>query len=143
MPDVDADEDSTMERDLPRPVPAQALKQWLVRLETSFADRILPVDVAVADRWGQLDVPNPIPTVDGLLAATAPVHDLVPVTRNTRDVARTGARVPATVGRRWPRRAGGGPGPATTSTRSGWIGTATEAPRLPRGAGAGPTGPPT
>jgi predicted nucleic acid-binding protein len=38
-------------------------------------------------------VPDPIPTVDGLLAATALVHDLVLVTRNTRDVERTGVRL--------------------------------------------------
>ena len=70
-----------------------ALEQWLVRLQTSFSDRVLPVNDRVADRWGFLNVPDPLPTVDGLLAATALEHDLVLVTRNTRDVARTGARV--------------------------------------------------
>jgi predicted nucleic acid-binding protein len=74
-------------------VAAGALEQWLLRLTAGFGDRVLPVDAAVADRWGVLNVPNPIPTVDGLLAATALVHDLVLVTRNTRDVASTGARV--------------------------------------------------
>ena len=72
---------------------ALALEQWLARLNTSFTDRVLPVDAQVADTWGSLNVPDPLPTVDGLLAATAIVHDLVLVTRNTRDVARTGARV--------------------------------------------------
>jgi toxin FitB len=38
-------------------------------------------------------VPDPVPTVDGLLAATALVHDLTLVTRNVRDVAKTGARL--------------------------------------------------
>ena len=47
----------------------------------------------VADRWGSLNMPDPIPTLDGLLAATALVHDLVLVTRNLRDVERTGARL--------------------------------------------------
>jgi len=69
---------------------ALALEQWLARLTTGFADRVLPIDHRVADRWGALNVPDPVPTVDGLLAATALVHDLVLVTRNTRDVARTG-----------------------------------------------------
>lgn len=69
---------------------AAALEQWLSRLTESFADRILPIDVAVADRWGALNVPAPLPTVDGLLAATALVHGLTVVTRNTRDVRRTG-----------------------------------------------------
>jgi toxin FitB len=72
---------------------ALALEQWLARLTASFSDRVLPVDVRVADRWGVLNVPDPLPTVDGLLAATALVHDLVLVTRTTRDVARTGVKL--------------------------------------------------
>lgn len=40
-----------------------------------------------------LNLPDPVPTVDGLLAATALVHDLVLVTRNVRDVANTGVRL--------------------------------------------------
>jgi toxin FitB len=72
---------------------ALALEQWLMRLTTSFTDRVLPVDARVADRWGRLNVPDPVPTVDGLLAATALVHDLVLVTRNVRDVRHTGARL--------------------------------------------------
>lgn len=72
---------------------AAALDQWLDRLLTNFADRVLPVDAPIADRWGRLNVPDPIPTVDGLLAATALVHDLVLVTRNTRDIVRTGVRL--------------------------------------------------
>lgn len=74
-------------------IAAAALEQWLGRLAGSFSSRILPVDGRVADRWGRLGVPDPVPTVDGLLAATALVHDLVLVTRNVRDVIRTGARV--------------------------------------------------
>jgi predicted nucleic acid-binding protein len=69
---------------------AAALEQWLCRLTELFADRVLPIDALVAERWGALNVPDPIPTVDGLLAATALVHGLTMVTRNTRDVARTG-----------------------------------------------------
>jgi predicted nucleic acid-binding protein len=72
---------------------AAALEQWLFRMTTTFSDRVLPIDTAVADRWGVLNVPDPVPTVDGLLAATALVHDLVLVTRNVRDVAGTGVRV--------------------------------------------------
>lgn len=71
---------------------ALALEQWLVRVAVGFGDRVLPVDARVADRWGGLNVPDPIPTVDGLLAATALVHDLTLVTRNVRDVASTGVR---------------------------------------------------
>ncbi|MEO7118825.1 MAG: type II toxin-antitoxin system VapC family toxin [Candidatus Limnocylindrales bacterium] len=72
---------------------AVALDQWLLRLNVSFRNHVLPVDAEVADRWGALNVPDPIPTIDGLLAATALVHDLVLVTRNVRDVAGTGVQV--------------------------------------------------
>lgn len=72
---------------------AEALEHWLGRLADGFADRILLVDATVADRWGALNVPDPVPTVDGLLAATALVHDLTLVTRNVRDVAGTGVRL--------------------------------------------------
>ncbi len=79
--------ESIRRRDRPA---ALALEQWLIRLATGFGDRVLPVDARVADRWGTLSVPDPIPTVDGLLAATALVHDHVLVTRNIRDVVDTG-----------------------------------------------------
>jgi toxin FitB len=71
---------------------AAALEQWLARVHDSFSARVLPIDLAVAERWGQVNVPDPMPTVDGLLAATALVHDLTVVTRNVRDIARSGAR---------------------------------------------------
>ena len=69
---------------------AAALEQWLLRLHETFGDRVLPIDADVADRWGALNVPDPLPTVDGLLAATALVHQLSVVTRNVRDLARSG-----------------------------------------------------
>ena len=75
------------------PAKAEALEQWLARMVESFADRILPVDVEVAERWAKIRVPDPVPTVDGLIAATALVHDLTLVTRNVQDVARTGATI--------------------------------------------------
>ena len=82
--------ESIRRRDVPS---ALALEQWLLRLTTNFSDRVLPIDARVADRWGGLNVPDPVPTVDGLLAATALVHELVLVTRNIRDVAGTGVRL--------------------------------------------------
>lgn len=72
---------------------AAALEQWLARVCEHFGDRVLPVDIAIAERWGALNVPDPVPTVDGLLAATALVHEITLVTRNVRDVERTGVRV--------------------------------------------------
>ncbi len=82
--------ESIRRRDVPS---ALAIEQWLAHLVQGFADRILPIDAAIADRWGTLNVPDPVPTVDGLLAATAMVHDMVLVTRNVHDVARTGVEV--------------------------------------------------
>ena len=75
------------------PDSAAALDTWLSRLERDFDSRILVVDAAVSDRWGRLKVLDLLPAVDGLLAATALVHDLVLVTRNVRDFVRTGVTV--------------------------------------------------
>ena len=72
---------------------ARSLDQWLTTLTREFGSRILSVDAAVADAWGRLDVPDRLPAVDGLLAATALVHDLILVTRNTPDVQRPLVRV--------------------------------------------------
>lgn len=72
---------------------AQALDDWLDGLVDQFADRLLPVDERVAEAWGRLGVPDPVPVVDGLLAATALVQDLTLVTRNVTDVERTGVSV--------------------------------------------------
>ena len=71
---------------------ARSLSLWLERLIEQHANRILAVDIAIAELWGRLNVPDPLPTVDGLLAATALVNDLTLVTRNLADVTRTGAR---------------------------------------------------
>ncbi len=69
---------------------AESLDGWLIRVVTAYADRVLPIDARVADAWGGLAVPDPLPIVDGLLAATASVNGHVLVTRNVRDVARSG-----------------------------------------------------
>lgn len=75
------------------PAASVSLETWLLKVETDMADRILPVTTAIADRWGRLGVPDPLPVVDSLLAATALEHDLVLVTRNVADVERTGVRL--------------------------------------------------
>lgn len=75
------------------PVKARALEHWLVGLEQKYGDRVLPVTATVADQWGRLSAIRPISTVDGLLAATALVHDLTLVTRNVSDVAHTGVKL--------------------------------------------------
>lgn len=72
------------------------LTEWLDKeLVTRFAGRILAVDLQVADAWGALVAAgdrtgNPVPIMDGFLAATATVHSLTVATRNVRDFARLG-----------------------------------------------------
>jgi len=68
------------------PATGHALTEWIKRLESVYEERILPVSMEVAVAWGKLSAIRPIPPEDGLLAATALVHDLTFVTRNIRDV---------------------------------------------------------
>ena len=68
-------------------------ESWLETLERDYADRILPVDINVADEWGKMNAPNPLPVIDGLLAATAKVHNLTVVSRNTDDLKAAGVRL--------------------------------------------------
>jgi toxin FitB len=72
---------------------AAALENWLTRLETSYGDHIVPVDAEVAHAWARLSVPDPLPVIDGLLAATAATREWTLVTRNTEDVQRPGVRL--------------------------------------------------
>jgi hypothetical protein len=69
---------------------ARSLETWLEQLISAHQERILPVDLDAADEWGRLAAPDPLPVVDGLLAATAKIRGMVLVTRNVRDVERTG-----------------------------------------------------
>jgi len=71
--------ESIRRRDAPA---AGVLERWLRQVETTFEDRILPIDSAVADRWERLMADRPMPVIDGLLAATALVHRLTLATRN-------------------------------------------------------------
>jgi toxin FitB len=65
-----------------------ALETWLaVDLQSRFAGRIVPIDVAIADRWGLIAGEmkrrgKVLPLIDGLLAATALHHNLTVVSRD-------------------------------------------------------------
>lgn len=71
-------------------VTAGRLAEWLRRLRHDHASRILPVTDAVAIEWGRLAAIRPRGDIDGLIAATARVNDLILVTRNVRDFEDTG-----------------------------------------------------
>jgi predicted nucleic acid-binding protein len=68
------------------PDAAKKLGSWVDGLEFSFGDRVLGVDAAIAILWGELSAQRPRPVIDTLLAATAAVHELIFVTRNTKVV---------------------------------------------------------
>jgi len=72
------------------PLQARSLDQWFSRMRTRLGDRVLPIDETVAETWALLGIPNPLPLIDSLLAATAKVHGLTFVTRNVADMATTG-----------------------------------------------------
>ena len=75
---------------LPDSKKKDALTLWLNRLIAEYADRILPIDLAVSERWGIMQgeaerAGTPMASLDGLIAATALVYHLTIVTRNERD----------------------------------------------------------
>ena len=72
------------------PAQAAVYDAWLAGLRRDYGDRLLPITAEVAEEWGRMNVPDPIPTIDGLMAATAKVRGLTFVTRNTADLIRTG-----------------------------------------------------
>jgi len=75
------------------PAQASALEQWLTEMVRSFAERILPIDQAVADEWGRMSAKRSLSTIDALLAATAKVNGMTLATRNISDVVNLGVRV--------------------------------------------------
>lgn len=74
------------------PEQAEGLDLWFAQMRARLAERVVPIDESVAEAWAVLGLPNPLPLIDGLLAATAKVHRLTLVSRNVSDLA--GAGVP-------------------------------------------------
>lgn len=73
------------------PIGAGPLRSWFdQQVLTVFADRSLPVTRPIARRAAAMHVPDRRPAIDALLAATAAVHDLTVVTRNTGDFSDLG-----------------------------------------------------
>jgi predicted nucleic acid-binding protein len=72
---------------------ADRLGAWVEGIESQFAERIVPIDTATAGIWRELLAAQTLPVIDTLIAASAIRHGLVLVTRNVRDVGRTGVTV--------------------------------------------------
>lgn len=70
------------------------LRTWLdAHVLPAFSDRILYIDIAVAQRCAKLHVPDRRSDRDALIAATALIHGMTLVTRNVNDFNRTGADI--------------------------------------------------
>ena len=72
---------------------ASAYELWLQSLTNEYGGRVLPITPEVAEEWGRINVPDYMPIVDGLMAATAKTRNMTLVTRNTADVERSGVRL--------------------------------------------------
>lgn len=76
------------------PVQGEILRAWINQyVLPEFSERILLIDTAVALRSAVLNVPNPRPQRDALIAATALVHGMTVVTRNIADFEPMGVSV--------------------------------------------------
>lgn len=75
------------------PVTAGHLAEWLRNLRHQHADRILPITDQISAEWGRIAAIRAGGDVEGLIAATAIVHDLVVVTRNVADFGDSGADI--------------------------------------------------
>jgi predicted nucleic acid-binding protein len=53
------------------PEQAKSLDRWFSQMRIRLGDGVLPVDEPVAEAWALLRIPDPLPLIDGLLAATA------------------------------------------------------------------------
>src|SRR5262245_13755890 len=78
---------------LPRGRKRTRLELWFEAVAQTVI--CLPWDAVTSRRWAALVVNlkrrgEPVPLLDGMIAATALVHDLIVVTRNTRDFDKTG-----------------------------------------------------
>jgi|SRR5215469_991793 len=71
---------------------AARLEGWLTGLHVTYRSRIVEIDATIAETWGRINV-DPLPAVDGLLAASAIVRDWTLVTRDVRAVKRCGVRL--------------------------------------------------
>ncbi len=75
------------------PRQAAALDRWVSLIVRQHGDRILPIDLQIAEEWGGLISARTASPIDAMMAATARVNNLILVTRNVRHVSWTGVEV--------------------------------------------------
>jgi predicted nucleic acid-binding protein len=84
---------------LPDSSKKKELNRWVKEdLKHRFKNRILSINLEEVNKWGEIlaiaeKSGNPLPAIDSLIAATAQVHDLSVVTRNTQDMEGSGVEV--------------------------------------------------
>ena len=69
---------------------AAALAAWLDRVLALYGERVVPFDLQIARRWGQLSAALGNDSADLMISATALEHGLTVVTRNVSDFESTG-----------------------------------------------------
>ncbi|MBL1259156.1 MAG: type II toxin-antitoxin system VapC family toxin [Thiotrichaceae bacterium] len=72
---------------------ANQLEKWLGIILSEYSDYILELDEDIAQLWGKLRSPHHEHAIDKQIAATAMIHGLTVVTRNTKDFLKTGTKV--------------------------------------------------
>lgn len=76
------------------PAQGSMLRTWLnTYVLPAFPNRILPIDTSIAQCCAKLHVPDPCADRDATIAATALVHSMTVVTRNTEDFKSTGVQL--------------------------------------------------
>lgn len=84
---------------LPISAKKSKLNRWVNEdLAHRFEERIIVVSIAEVNTWGHLlekaeKAGTPLPAIDALIAASALVHGLSVVTRNTKDMEATGVEL--------------------------------------------------
>lgn len=72
---------------------ANGLARWIGDLHVLFANRVIDIDLATAEEWGRMSAVRPLPAIDGLMAASAKVHDMTFATRDKVDFSDFGVRI--------------------------------------------------
>lgn len=69
------------------------LDEWLEGLYRIYTKKIIPINNAIAERWGRLNSPNPRSFNDSYIAATALENNMTLVTRNISDMKGLGVNL--------------------------------------------------